>query len=1267
MKKLKAISIFVLCFALLFSSTITVSAAQSAKAATLRLEKTQGTVTVTNASGTSKKATQNMKLLSGYTVSTGKASYAYISLDSSKALKLDASSKVSIHKAGKKLEVKVVSGKVMFNVSAPLTSQESLTIRTSTMVTGVRGTAGWFESDQTSSAVYLLEGSLDVYSTGRSKPTNITSGQQMTSQAAAAPGTSDTPTTPDGSGSTGETEVPAEVKVESFTTAEVPGFVAAAVAEDTSLQNRMQDKGSPIDAAAVASVAEEKLKQDETAAAKQEQQIQQQEKESTAEAQKNQENTNNNLFEDNKPAAPSEPPSKPKPKPTPKPLTSASLVNPGQGILEDALSYYDIINVSFQDEEGFEGNLTYDGLVIPKNKTLNVLGGTISIVSERTSTDDAGQTIYFPFVIEGKLYLSENAELHRSSAEMVIGPNGELYADGALFNAPAKESVDHYCGIYNAGKITLAGNTELSLNDDVFNDGGQIDIFCWLFFGGGDSATIPTFENIDGTVTVHEGAGLYNYAQFYNHGTLCNEGEFTNNGHFVNTFVLQNSGAFTSTPDGWFPSEDYSEGGDMQESEPFGTISTGSIYNFEGATINVSYGTMSIRFDTEKDTGYEDALINEGEIIVEEDCEFLILGEDTTFSNLGYLENNGLIQNQGKLYNTTTDTTLFGTIRNEGEFLNMGYLQNSGSVTVDDRTHTPSIQNSGSLKNLVGTESFEGENGEPITKNFVGSIHIIDGNLNNEEGSTFLNDSPSQENADWIPTVIIGGGDVDAQLIFNALEAESGCPSLNHGYIQINPKGWLIVNDGATFSNLGTIINDGYIKNHGSMFNSAETMSFDEGNDASPSYLIGYIENSGTFHNFGELSNISNTMGTDDAGEPTIVNIGELRNGVAWTTEFDENNEEITTYFVGSIKLFAGSLTNEASGKFINDYMENYDTYPEIIVGDKETSASLIFNNTDNEFINRSRITINETGTLTISKGCTLTNRCITFEADSETRVMDTIQNRGIIKNYGTLNTEGAITNDGSFTNVAGAVLEIRNDGRFFNSNTFENFGTIENYNIFENFATFKNLETGIINNYSFFGNGNNTDFNGTIENFGEFSTSGEFKNLSEIKNHGTIDNTGKFFNNVIEEGKSYGNGKIDNYGIITNTGDGEKTGIFENFGSIENKNWNGTLGSIENDGSIKNNVDGTIHNYGVITNDSNGRIENNSTIENKDYDGVQGSIVNDGNVTNNADGFIDNYGIITNNSAGTIENYGTIKNKDKGTVVGDGKVTGNGIEPSEQ
>ena len=258
---MKAISIFALCFALLFSSTITASAAQSAKAATLRLEKTQGTVTVTNASGTSKKATQNMKLLSGYTVSTGKASYAYISLDSSKALKLDASSKVSIHKAGKKLEVKVVSGKVMFNVSAPLTSQESLTIRTSSMVTGVRGTAGWFESDQTSSAVYLLEGSLDVYSTGRSKPTNITSGQQMTSQAAAAPGTSDTPATPDGSGSTGETEVPAEVKVESFTTAEVPGFVAAAVAEDTSLQSRMQDKGSPIDAAAVASVAEEKLKQ----------------------------------------------------------------------------------------------------------------------------------------------------------------------------------------------------------------------------------------------------------------------------------------------------------------------------------------------------------------------------------------------------------------------------------------------------------------------------------------------------------------------------------------------------------------------------------------------------------------------------------------------------------------------------------------------------------------------------------------------------------------------------------------------------------------------------------------------------------------------------------------------------------------------------------------------------------------------------------------------------------------------------------------------
>lgn len=76
----------------------------------------------------------NMKLYSA-----GTQSYAYISLDSSKAVKLDANTKVQVRKQGSKLELLVTSGKLFFNVKAPLSSNQSLNIRTSTMVTGIRG------------------------------------------------------------------------------------------------------------------------------------------------------------------------------------------------------------------------------------------------------------------------------------------------------------------------------------------------------------------------------------------------------------------------------------------------------------------------------------------------------------------------------------------------------------------------------------------------------------------------------------------------------------------------------------------------------------------------------------------------------------------------------------------------------------------------------------------------------------------------------------------------------------------------------------------------------------------------------------------------------------------------------------------------------------------------------------------------------------------------------------------------------------------------
>lgn len=112
-------------------------------ATTLRLESTEGTVTLTSQSGKTLSKKDGMKLSSGSSLTTGKSSYAYVSLDDTKVSKLDASSSVTIKKSKKKLELLVESGNLFFNVKEPLKADETMEIRTSTMVTGVRGTSGY--------------------------------------------------------------------------------------------------------------------------------------------------------------------------------------------------------------------------------------------------------------------------------------------------------------------------------------------------------------------------------------------------------------------------------------------------------------------------------------------------------------------------------------------------------------------------------------------------------------------------------------------------------------------------------------------------------------------------------------------------------------------------------------------------------------------------------------------------------------------------------------------------------------------------------------------------------------------------------------------------------------------------------------------------------------------------------------------------------------------------------------------------------------------
>ena len=151
-------------------------------ASTIQLMKTEGSVSVTNGSGRALSVFEDMRLYNGYHAKTAEKSYAWASLDSSKLIKLDEVSEAEVRKAGKKLEVLLNSGNLYFNVSEPLEKEESLNIRTSTIIVGIRGTCGWVKMlDAWRAQVYLLEGQVECSvtdpATGESRTTVLRGGE----------------------------------------------------------------------------------------------------------------------------------------------------------------------------------------------------------------------------------------------------------------------------------------------------------------------------------------------------------------------------------------------------------------------------------------------------------------------------------------------------------------------------------------------------------------------------------------------------------------------------------------------------------------------------------------------------------------------------------------------------------------------------------------------------------------------------------------------------------------------------------------------------------------------------------------------------------------------------------------------------------------------------------------------------------------------------------------------------------------------------------
>ena len=161
MTKREQRALAVILAALMLCLTALPASAATATATTMRLSKYTGAVDVASSSGRTLSKRTNMLLYNGYSVETGKKSYAWINLDNTKLAKLDAVSKVEVRKSGKKLDVLLKSGNIFFNVSKPLEDDEVLNVRTSTMIMGIRGTSGIIRVvDRWATEIYVLDGTV---------------------------------------------------------------------------------------------------------------------------------------------------------------------------------------------------------------------------------------------------------------------------------------------------------------------------------------------------------------------------------------------------------------------------------------------------------------------------------------------------------------------------------------------------------------------------------------------------------------------------------------------------------------------------------------------------------------------------------------------------------------------------------------------------------------------------------------------------------------------------------------------------------------------------------------------------------------------------------------------------------------------------------------------------------------------------------------------------------------------------------------------------
>ena len=152
-------------------------------AVTMRIIEFRGSVLLEE-QGRVKTVRKNARLNSEDVVSTEAGSNVKIGLDEAKIVGLEENSRASISKKGRQLELVLESGTLDFEVSRPLEADETLNIKTTTMIVGIRGTAGTVSSIGDLESVEITDGVVHVTVTnpvtGETKEIDVHAGEKIT-------------------------------------------------------------------------------------------------------------------------------------------------------------------------------------------------------------------------------------------------------------------------------------------------------------------------------------------------------------------------------------------------------------------------------------------------------------------------------------------------------------------------------------------------------------------------------------------------------------------------------------------------------------------------------------------------------------------------------------------------------------------------------------------------------------------------------------------------------------------------------------------------------------------------------------------------------------------------------------------------------------------------------------------------------------------------------------------------------------------------------